>query len=126
MQKKIRIESLGVYLPEKTVTTEELMASCRRRPGCDFERITGIRERRVAEGEYASDLAIGAARRWRAVDSGRRRARTRSHILVGNHRAHAVTRKGYRLPVDAFSHHWDHDSRKPVGRRPNVQGAIGG
>jgi 3-oxoacyl-[acyl-carrier-protein] synthase-3 len=43
------------------------MDSCRSRPGCDFERITGIRERRVAEGEYASDLAIGAAHRALAM-----------------------------------------------------------
>jgi 3-oxoacyl-[acyl-carrier-protein] synthase-3 len=64
---KVRIESLGIRLPGKKVSTEELMASCRRRPRCDFERITGIRERRVAEGEYAVDLAVGAARRALAM-----------------------------------------------------------
>ncbi len=60
---KIRIESLGAYLPEKVLTMEDLLASCRRRPPWDLERITGIRERRVAVGEYAVDLAVLAARR---------------------------------------------------------------
>ena len=66
-RKKIRIESLGVYLPEKVLTMEELLASCRRRPRWDLERITGIRERRVAVGEYAVDLAVQAARRALAM-----------------------------------------------------------
>jgi 3-oxoacyl-[acyl-carrier-protein] synthase-3 len=65
--RKIRIEALGVRLPEKAVTTEALLATCRRRPRCDFERITGVRERRVADGEFASDLAVGAARRALAM-----------------------------------------------------------
>ena len=63
----IRIESLGVYLPEKILTMEELLASCRRRPRWDLERITGIRERRVAVGEYAVDLGIKAARQALAM-----------------------------------------------------------
>ncbi len=58
---KIRIESLGAYLPERVLTMEELLASCRRRPPWDLERITGIRQRRVAEGEFAVDLAVKAA-----------------------------------------------------------------
>jgi 3-oxoacyl-[acyl-carrier-protein] synthase III len=61
MSDKIKIESLGVYLPEKIMSMEELMSSCHRRPRWDLERITGIRERRVATGEYAVDLAIKAA-----------------------------------------------------------------
>jgi 3-oxoacyl-[acyl-carrier-protein] synthase III len=64
---KIRIESLGVYLPEQVLTMEELLASCRRRPPWDLERITGIRERRVAVGEFAVDLAVQAARRALAL-----------------------------------------------------------
>jgi 3-oxoacyl-[acyl-carrier-protein] synthase III len=63
----VRIESLGVYLPEKVLSTEELMASCRNRPRLDLERITGIHERRVAEGEYAVDLAVKAAERALAM-----------------------------------------------------------
>lgn len=63
MRPNCKIESLGVYLPEKVLSTEELMARCRRRPRLDLERITGIQERRVAEGEYAADLAIKAARK---------------------------------------------------------------
>ena len=64
---KIRIESLGAYLPEQVLTMEELLASCRRRPPWDLERITGIRERRVAVGEFAVDLAVQAARRALAL-----------------------------------------------------------
>lgn len=67
----IRIESLGVYLPEKIITMEELLSSCRRRPRWDLERITGIRERRVAVGEYAVDLGIKAARQALAMSSYR-------------------------------------------------------
>ena len=63
----VRIESLGVELPEKILTMEALLASCRRRPRWDLERITGIHERRVAEGEYAVDLGIRAARRALAM-----------------------------------------------------------
>ena len=63
----IRIESLGVYLPEKILTMEELLSSCRRRPRWDLEKITGIHERRVAVGEYAVDLAIKAARQALAM-----------------------------------------------------------
>lgn len=67
----IRIESLGVYLPEKILTMEELLASCRRRPRWDLERITGIIERRVAVGEYAVDLAVKAARQALAMSQYR-------------------------------------------------------
>jgi 3-oxoacyl-[acyl-carrier-protein] synthase-3 len=63
----IRIESLGVHIPEKVLTMEELLASCRRRPRWDLERITGIHERRVAVGEYAVDLAVQAARQALAM-----------------------------------------------------------
>jgi len=64
---KVKIESLGVHLPDRVMTTEELLACCRRRPRLDLERITGIRERRVAEGQYAVDLAVAAARRALAM-----------------------------------------------------------
>ncbi len=60
---KIRMESLGAYLPEQVLTMEDLLSSCRRRPPWDLERITGIHERREAVGEYAVDLAVQAARR---------------------------------------------------------------
>ena len=65
--RKIRIESLGAYIPERVLAMEELLASCRRRPPWDLERITGIHECRVAVGEYAIDLAEQAARRALAL-----------------------------------------------------------
>jgi 3-oxoacyl-[acyl-carrier-protein] synthase-3 len=59
----IRIESLGVRLPEQVMSMDELLATCRHRPGIDLEKITGIRERRVATGEFALDLGVAAGRR---------------------------------------------------------------
>ena len=67
MPDKLKIESLGVSLPDHVVTTEEMLRSCRSRPRWDLERITGIRERRVAAGEYAVDLAVQAAQRALAL-----------------------------------------------------------
>ena len=62
-KKNIRIESLGVYLPEKKETTEHLVNTCRHKPMMDLQRITGIKERCVAENEYAVDLGANAAKR---------------------------------------------------------------
>ena len=96
---KIRIESLGVYLPEKVLTMEELLASCRRRPPWDLERITGIHERRVAVGEYAVDLAVQAARRALALSRlpGRRPGRDRLHQhLQAQPRKRVPARAGHR------------------------------
>lgn len=67
LYQNIKIEALGVYLPDKVVTTEELLQGCHHRPGIDLEGITGIHERRIAEGEYAADLAIKAAQRAMAM-----------------------------------------------------------
>ena len=56
-----RIESLGVYLPERTVTSREVVAKCRWRPRIPLERMTGVRSRRVAGGtEFSLDLAEAA------------------------------------------------------------------
>ncbi len=74
------MESLGVHLPPQVVTTEELLASCRHRPRWDLERITGIHERRVAEGEGALDLAVAAARK--ALGMSRYRARELDAVIV--------------------------------------------
>ena len=58
-----RFESIGVKLPERRLTTKELMASTRHHTGVDLERLTGIRERRIcAEGENSYTLAVDAAR----------------------------------------------------------------
>jgi 3-oxoacyl-[acyl-carrier-protein] synthase-3 len=67
MGSKIKLESLGIYLPEKTVTMRELLGACRHRPHLDLERITGVLERRMAVGEYAADLAVKAAQRALAM-----------------------------------------------------------
>ncbi len=52
------IESLGVYLPPRAVTTAEVLRGCKVPMSFPFERMTGIRSRRVAgDGEFAIDLA---------------------------------------------------------------------
>jgi len=58
---KTKIESLGIYLPKKRLTTAELLKRCKVKPRWDFTRITGIREIRVSEGETALDMAVSAA-----------------------------------------------------------------
>ena len=52
------VESLGVYLPEREVTTRAVIKGCRRRLPVPLERVTGIRSRRMAgETEFSADLA---------------------------------------------------------------------
>ncbi|MFI0914490.1 3-oxoacyl-ACP synthase III family protein [Streptomyces abikoensis] len=63
------ITATGSYLPERTLTSERLQEEVARAAGLPlprglFRRTTGIVTRRVAaDGEYASTLALGAARR---------------------------------------------------------------
>ena len=53
-----KIESLGIYLPERTVTTKEILKSCKNRIWFPLERLTGIKSRRMAgEKEFSIDLA---------------------------------------------------------------------
>ncbi len=52
------IESIGVYLPEKVVSTAELIAGCRVPIDFPLEKLTGISRRRVVgENEFSLDLA---------------------------------------------------------------------
>ena len=58
-----RFESVGAKLPEHHVTTDELLATTRHKTHIDLERLTGIREHRVASDDESSlSLAIDAAR----------------------------------------------------------------
>lgn len=62
------IESLGVYLPPREVSTAELIRGCRHPVRFPLERMTGIRSRRVAgDGEFAIDLAKQAITRCLAT-----------------------------------------------------------
>lgn len=55
------IESLGAYLPPKAVTTKQVIEDCVNEVRFPLERITGIKERRMAgDTEFAIDLAIKA------------------------------------------------------------------
>lgn len=57
-----RFESVGRKLPERRLTTAELMATTRHHTNIDLERLTGIKERRVCgPGEDSVTLAIDAA-----------------------------------------------------------------
>ena len=58
-----RFEAIGASLPERRVTTRQLMASTRHHTRIDLERLTGIREHRMCgPGETSLSLAIDAAR----------------------------------------------------------------
>lgn len=58
-----RFESIGSSLPEKRVTTRELMAGTRHHTRIDLERLTGIREHRMCGPDETSlSLALAAAR----------------------------------------------------------------
>ena len=55
------IESLGVYLPEASVSTESLLRGCATSVTFPLEQLTGIASRRVAaDGQFSIDLAIAA------------------------------------------------------------------
>ena len=52
------IESLGVYLPPKVVSTEDVLRGCKHKILFPLERLTGIQTRRMAgETEFSIDLA---------------------------------------------------------------------
>jgi 3-oxoacyl-[acyl-carrier-protein] synthase III len=54
----MRIESLGVYLPERSASTAEVVGPCAGVPASAFERLTGIRARPVAApDEFSIDMA---------------------------------------------------------------------
>ncbi|QDU91224.1 3-oxoacyl-[acyl-carrier-protein] synthase 3 [Pirellulimonas nuda] len=56
-------ESIGVALPERRVATRDIVAGCVNSVRLPLERLTGIRERRLAgDGLYSIDLAEAAAR----------------------------------------------------------------
>lgn len=56
------IESLGTYLPAQAVSTETVLADCETPIRIPLQRLTGIRNRRVAgRGEYSLDIARHAA-----------------------------------------------------------------
>ena len=62
------IESLGVYLPPRQVSTDEILRGCRMKIRFPLERMTGIRFRHVAgDGEFAFDLAKHAVTRCLAT-----------------------------------------------------------
>lgn len=55
------MESIGVYLPPRSVSTEEVLKGCANKVYLPLERLTGIESRRVAgEGEWGYELAVNA------------------------------------------------------------------
>ena len=58
-----RFAAIGASVPERRLSTDELMASTKHRTHIELERLTGIREHHVVgEGEDSYTLALGAAR----------------------------------------------------------------
>ena len=58
-----RFAGIGASVPERRLTSDELMASTKHRTGIDLERLTGVRERRIAGADEDSyTLALSAAR----------------------------------------------------------------
>ncbi len=58
-----RIESVGVKLPARMLTTKELMSRTKHNTHIQLERLTGIHERHVVgPGENSFTLGVGAAR----------------------------------------------------------------
>ena len=58
-----RFVGIGASIPERRLSSDELMASTAHRTGIDLERLTGVRERRIAgEDEDSYTLALDAAR----------------------------------------------------------------
>jgi 3-oxoacyl-[acyl-carrier-protein] synthase III len=52
------IESIGTYLPGEVVSTDAVLARCTAEVGIPLQRLTGIKNRRVAgRGEFSIDLA---------------------------------------------------------------------
>jgi 3-oxoacyl-[acyl-carrier-protein] synthase III len=52
------IESIGVYLPPKTVSTDEVLRACKNKVRFPLQHLTGIKVRRMAgEDEFSVDLA---------------------------------------------------------------------
>lgn len=57
------LESVGVHLPEKVVTTAEVVAGCVQPLRMPLERLTGIEShRRAGPDEFTTELALRAAR----------------------------------------------------------------
>jgi 3-oxoacyl-[acyl-carrier-protein] synthase III len=64
------IESLGVYLPPREVSTNDVIRGCRKKLRFPLERMTGIKYRHVVgDAEFAIDLAKEAI--TRCLDSSR-------------------------------------------------------
>jgi 3-oxoacyl-[acyl-carrier-protein] synthase III len=58
-----RFVGIGASVPERRLTSDELMASTEHRTDIQLERLTGVRERRIAgEDEDSYTLALDAAR----------------------------------------------------------------
>ncbi len=60
---KSRFESIGCYMPEKVVTSKELLAKMETKPLFDLEEVTGIKNRRYrSKTEDSFQLGLAAAK----------------------------------------------------------------
>ena len=64
------IESIGVFLPPRIVSTAEVMRGCKRPVSLPLERLTGIRNRRMAgDDTFSIDLAKQAVAKCLAIST---------------------------------------------------------
>ncbi len=61
LKQNIIIESIGVYLPPQSISTEQILSDCKNKIQFPLEKISGISSRRMAgQDEFAIDLAKNA------------------------------------------------------------------
>jgi len=65
------VESLGVYLPTQSLTSDEVIRGCVKKLTLPLGRLTGIKSRRVVgENEFSYDLAVRAVEQCHARSRG--------------------------------------------------------
>jgi 3-oxoacyl-[acyl-carrier-protein] synthase-3 len=97
-----RIESVGVKLPARRLTTRDLMKRTTHRTRIQLERLTGIHERRVVgPGENSLTLAVGAARDCLA-HSQRRAADIEMLISTSITRSKGKFSQSYEPPLSLY------------------------
>ena len=97
-----RIESVGVKLPARRLTTRELMNRTRHRTRIQLERLTGIHERHVVgPGENSFTLAAGAARDC-LTHSGHRAADIEMLINTSISRSRGGATQSFEPPLSLY------------------------
>jgi len=81
---KARIESLGVYLPEKKLDMKDRIASMQNVPSFDLQKITGIDQVRVADLSHEDSFAMAMAAARDALSRSKYKAEELDCIIIGS------------------------------------------